>query len=326
MSISWKNPPPVLVMGGSEQFLVQREIRNAKLSMFKNGIRTERVSTDNEVVDLLTGCGTFGDTCLIHIQIEDVQEDTIKDVLDNPLPKVCLLIECTKELPKKIKWLDLVPKKMIREHNIPTRQADKVKVAKRFLAYECDRLLGKSNSIEDNLVDAVVKVVGVDLGVLSFEATKYSLCAKYKGLNQVTTEVVSSLIKQGDDLDLDGLRQSLKLKDKKRLALSLYKIRTKSASDPTMLMLKGRGGPLDVLYNLLLVKQCLKQKKTPEEISSRLGIPLWILQKDLLTVAGNWKMGTLKQMVYLLAELESKVLKGCPNSWAACESILLKYI
>ena len=326
MSISWKNPPPVLVMGGSEQFLVQREIRNAKLSMFKNGIRTERVSTDNEVIDLLTGCGTFGDTCLIHIEIDNVNELTIKELLDNPLPQVCLLVESTKELPKKCSWLDLVPKKMIREHNIPSKQADRVKVAQRFLSYECDRILGTSNTIEDNLSNAIVNVVGVDLGILSFEATKYALCAKYNGVQKITSDIVTGLIKQGEDLDLDGLRQSLKLKDKKRLALSLYKIRTKSTTDPTMLMLKGRGGPLDVLYNLLLVKQCLKQKKTPEEISSRLGIPLWILQKDLLTVAGNWEMKTLKQMVYLLAELESKILKGCPNSWAACESILLKHI
>lgn len=328
MSISWKNPPSVLVMGGSEQFLVQREIRNAKLSCYSNGIQTERVSTDSEIVDILTSCATFGDTRLIHVDISVVTLETVKECLENPTPKVCLLIECTKELPthKKCEWLSLVPKKHVREQNVPKRQADRVKVAKRFFKYECDRLMEAKDSIVDNLVNAVVSVVGVELGVLAFEASKYALCAKYNGSSVIDQGVVKALVKSSDDLDLNSLRLALKSQNKKELAKSLYKVRVKSTTDPTMLMLRGKGAPLDVLYSLLLVKQCQKKKMSTEEIASRLGIPLWILKKDLITTASKWNMSKLKKLVYQLSELECNILKGCPNAWVACETILLQGI
>lgn len=327
MSITWKNPPSIVVMGGSEQFLVQREVRHAKLQCFRNGLRTELVHTDNEVVDILTASATFGGKCLICIDVENLTPETVKDVVDNPVNGVCVLVVCSGELPvKKCKWLKDLPKRHIKEHNIPSRKSDKVKVAKRFLSYECDRLLGKKDTIPNNLVKAVVDVVGVDLGLLSFEALKYSSYVTHNHLRTITPDVVMGLIKQSDDLDLDSVRTSLKNKNKKELCKSLYKITVKSSTDPTMLMLRGRGGPLDILYSLLLVKQSVAKKRSADEIASRLGIPLWSLQKDLINVSRKWDTKTLKNILFELADLETSLLKGCPNSWVAFQTILLKYL
>ena len=109
MSLSWANPPPVVLVGGTEEFLVRRELKNAILSAHKSGIRTEFATSDSEAVDILTGASTFGDTCLVHIDAKEVSEQTVQEVLENPVEKVCLLIHCPYEVnPKKFPFIKLL--------------------------------------------------------------------------------------------------------------------------------------------------------------------------------------------------------------------------
>lgn len=327
MALSWKNPPPVVVIGGTEEFLVQREIQQALLTAQKSGLRTEKASTDADAIDLITGAGTFGDPCLININIKDLDVETAKDLLENPIDRTGLLVRCDGEFnEKKYPVLSLVHGAYLREHKKPSRKGDQEKLAIRFLRHECGRLLDTKQGISEGLAKAVIKVVGTELGVVAFEASKFCALARYKGIEEVDKEVVTSLLKQSDDLDLDSMRTALKNRDKARLALSLYRIRKKSAGDPTMLLLRGRGGPADLAFQWLLVKKLQKSGKSSSEISSRTGISEWILKKDVLPAIKNWEEQKIKKLLFDLSDCERGIFSGAPSPWTALECALINAV
>lgn len=327
MSLSWANPPPVVLVGGTEEFLVRRELKNAILSAHKSGIRTEFATSDSEAVDILTGAATFGDTCLVHIDAKEVSEQTVQEVLENPVEKVCLLIHCPYEVnPKKFPFIKLLHGAYIREHKRPEKRAGVEKLALRFIMFECGNILGNKTAISEGLAKAIVRVVGTDLGVLSFECLKFCMLAKSQNRNTIEKDDVVSLLKQGDSLDLDSMRQALKNKDVKGLALSLFRIRKKSTSDPSMLLLRGRGGPADLAFNWLLVKKLQKARKSLAEISSRSGISEWILKKDYVPTLKNWEEKKIEKLLFDLSECDRGILLGCPSPWTACETVLLRSV
>ena len=297
MAISWKNPPPVVVIGGTEDFLVKRETRTALLTAQKSGLRTEFASSDADAVDLITAAGTFGDPCLIHINIKDIDPETVQDIKENPIERTGLLIQCDGAIStKKYPFLDLIHGAYIREHKRPEKNAGRTKLAIRFLRHECATLLGDKEAISEKLASAVVKVVGVELGVVAFEALKFCSLAKYKKQIQIDKTIVTSLLRQSDDLDLDSMRQALKTRNKEKLALSLFRIRQKSGSDPTMLLLRGKGGPADLAFQWLLVKKLKQSGKSTSEIASRTGISEWILKKDVLPAVKVWPEEKIKKL------------------------------
>ena len=122
------------------------------------------------------------------------------------------------------------------------------------------------------------------------------------------------------------MRQSLENKDVKGLALSLFRIRKKSTSDPSMLLLRGRGGPADLAFNWLLVKKLQKAQKSLGEISSRSGISEWILKKDYIPTLKNWEEKKIEKLLFDLSECDRGILLGCPSPWTACETVLLKAV
>ena len=324
MSISWINPPPIVIIGGTEEYLVHREIQQAIYTAESSGLRTEKADSDSDAIDLLTSAGTFGDPCLIHINIKDLDIETAKDLLGNPIDRTGLLVECRGSLEKKkYPIIDLVHGAYIREHQQPTRKKDREKLAVRFLMHECSRLLGKKSVLNDKLASAIVKVVGVELGLLAFESVKFCSYAKYNGKEIIDKQVVMPLLKHSDDLDLDSLRTALKNRDETKLATSLYRIRKKSSSDPTMLLLRGRGGPADLAYTWLLVKKLQASGKSLKEISSRTGISDWILKSDTFPTLKRWPEQKIKKLLFGLAECERSIFQGSPSPWTYCETVLL---
>lgn len=328
MAISWKNPPPVVVIGGTEDFLVRREIKSALLTAQTSGLRTEYASTDSDVVDILTAAGTFGDPCLIHVNIKDIEPETVKELKANPIDRTGLLLECEGEISsKKYPILDGIHGAFIREHKRPEKQGERVKLGVRFLMHECSTLLGNKEALSEKLAEAIVKVVGVELGVLAFEALKFCSYAKHHELTEITSAIVMSLLRQSDDLDLESLRLALKTRDPGKLALSLYRIKQKSGStDPTMLLLRGRGGPADLAFQWLLVKKLKTSGKTTTEISSRTGISEWILKQDIIPTIQNWSEQKIKKLLFDLSDCERSIFIGGPSPWIACETALLNSV
>ena len=193
----------------------------------------------------------------------------------------------------------------------------------RFSQAEADRLIGGKGCLPERLAEALVGAAGTDLGVLSFEVQKMSALARSRGEPAITLDMVKSQIRASSDIDMGPLRDALRVRNAGRVAKELTRIRRRASEDPLMLMLRAKGGPADMAVSWLQVSILLRKKKSVAEISSRLEIPAWSLERDHIPASKAWTIPALRKLVADIAWVDSTALKGAPAPWAALEGALL---
>ena len=325
--VSWLNPPPCVVIGGSESFLVDREIRNAVLLTEKAGRTVVRSSSDAEAADAISAAETLGVSSLIVSDWEDVSSGTVSSIQASQPKKTCLLIrvEGSPAPEKSSPILSLVEKNLQVFHNTPGTKKGVRELAVRFVKSEAASLTGNKEALEEKLADALVGAVGTDLGVLSWEILKAVTLASAEGRKTLSPQDIRSVMRVSTELDMSPLREALASRDRKRVCSALEKIRNSSSEDPVMLLLRARGGPADLVMTWLQVSLLLEKGVTSSsEIASRLSQPEWAISKEAIPAARKWGSSPLRRLLRLLSLVDRGVLKGSPAPWVSCEAALLK--
>ena len=124
-------------------------------------------------------------------------------------------------------------------------------------------------------------------------------------------------------MDIEPLREGLRLRNAKKVAEAMDRIRRTSPTDPVMLLLRGKGGPADLILTWLRCVLLMKKGAGEGEIAARLGVPEWAVSRDLIPAARRWDVKTLRWLVGELARVDRGVLRGSPSPWVACETALL---
>jgi DNA polymerase III delta subunit len=322
--MSWKNPPPAVVIGGTEGFLVGREIRKAVLVTELSGRRVVRAESDAEAVDAMTMADTFGDACLILIPLSEVSVETIREIKGNQPHKTGLLIHHDGALNENSHpALTEVHAGFQVKHNTPKSKKDQEKLAVRFARAEADSLMGEKKALEQNLAEALVKNVGTDLGVLSFEIAKMAAMARSEGSTSITLAHIRALIRGSSEIDMESVRVAMKARDPAKMAAALNRIRRNAPEDPVMLLLRARGGPADIALTWLRAALLLEKGASVEEVASRIGVPEWATKRDVVPAVQRWGAPALRDLVSRLSWVDRGVLLGSPSPWVSCESALL---
>jgi DNA polymerase III delta subunit len=323
--MSWKNPPPVVAIGGTETFLVSREIRKAILVTERSGRRVVRAGDDAEAVDNLTMADTFGDACLIIIPGNEVSSATVKDIQEHQPAKTGIIIHVDGALDeKKCPALREVHGAYQVQHNTPKDRKGKRTLALRFARAESASLLGgNKDALDSKLAEALIGAIGTDLGVISFEIAKMAAFARAQGSNIISVDHVRALLRPSSEIDMSPLREALKNKNATKVAAALDRIRRTSGSDPVMLLLRARGGPADLALKWLRTAVLLESGASVEEIAMRTDTPEWATKRDLIPAAKRWGVSPLRNLVNALSRVDRGVLLGAPSPWVSCESALL---
>ncbi len=324
--MSWKNPPPCIVIGGDEDLLRVREINKAVLVTQQSGRPVISAASDSDVVDALTSASTFGESCLILCPLEKISPETVQDVKKNQPPQTCLLLVHEGELDeKKFPALAEIHGGFRISHMRPTSKKGLKSLAVRFARKEAEDLLGgNKEALPEKLAEALVDAVGTELGVLAFEIQKASAMVRFEGGQSISSEHLKKLLRPSAEIDLAPMREALRNRDGKKLAQALDRIQKASSQDPVMLLLRGKGGPADLAVTWLRAALFLKRGGTSSEISQRLGVPDWSVP-DILAALKNWNVSSLRSLIRELAQVDSSVLRGAPNSWLALQSQLLLF-
>ena len=322
--LTWKNPPAVVAVGGTETFLVGREVRNAALVTERSGRRTVWADSDSEVIDNITVADTFGDACLIIVSADKVEADSVREIQENQPDKTGLLVHFPGKLDeKKYPFLEEIHAGFHVEHNAPTKKKDKVALAVRFARAEADNLLGAKGVLDPKLAQALVGAVGTDLGTIAFELSKMAALARHEGSKAITVPYVKSLLRPSSEIDMQPLRDAMMARDRKRVASALDRIRRTAPSDPVMLLLRGRGAPGDLALKWLRAAVLLEQGASADEIAARTGTPEWATKRDVIPAARRWGASRLRDLVKRFARADRGVLRGDPSPWVSLESALL---
>lgn len=323
--MSWGKPPPVIVIGGTETYLVGRDVRNGIRVSSRAGSEITYASTEAEVIDAFTLAETFGTRTLIVADPKAVTADLLKDVQENPLEGTCILIVVPEKLdPKKHPFLSEVHEGFQLVHMMPGKAQEKKNLAVKFAMREAASLLeGHKDALPQRLAEALVNAVGSDLGVVAAEISKMAALARYESSTTITIDHIKALIRPSSEVDMEPLREGLRRRDQKKVAAALDRMRRTTNSDLTMLLLRARGGPADLVLKWLRTAVLLERGASPEEISSRTSTPKWIVERDLIPSARKWGAGPLRRLSAALSVADRGVTQGSPSPWVACESALL---
>jgi DNA polymerase III delta subunit len=322
--MSWKKPPAVVVIGGTQAYLREREVRNALLVSARNGKAVVQAKDLAEAVDAYSAAATFGEASLIVLDAGQAEPSVVEQMISEPAPGSCLLLVVPGALEeKKYPALGLVHAAYQLEHKEPTNKKGRRQLALRFAASEADRLLGEKKTMAPKLIEALVNNVGVDLGVLAFEISKMAALARARGKQEIGLEEVRDMIRGSSDLDLSALREALKARNATRVAAEMDKLRRKAADPPVMLLLRSKGGVSDLAMSWLTCALMLEQGASEVEIAMRLGQPEWAVSRDVVPAAKRWGKKRLRALLTELSRVDRGVLLGSPNPWAALESALL---
>lgn len=321
---SWKNPPPLVAIGGDEHFLRGREIRKAVLQTVQDGRTVIWAEKDSEVVDALTMAATFGEASLIIIPGGVLEIETAREFKANPTPKTCILLTFDGPFdPEKTPILTEVHGASQVQFIIPKTKKDHKAFVVRFVKAEASEQLGVKEGLSTKLAEAIIGVVGNDLGTLYHELLKITALARSRGAPEIQIEHVKSLIRASTEVNLDGLRDALRRRDGAGVAKEMDRIYRLAPTEPTMLLLRGRGGPADLALKWLRTAVLLENGAQPSEIASRISSPEWIVTNDLIPGAQRWGSTRLRELVANLAHADRSVKFGAPSPWLALESALL---
>ena len=326
MKLSWDKPPSVMVAEGDEHFLRRRWLQHATLGAYRAGYEVIDAGSDGEVIDALMMAETFGQATLIRVDAAAVEASTVKERLARKGPsKTCILMEVSGSVSeKKHPAVSLVQKKHRFTYVIPARKQDQEARARKFLTMEAHRLTGNQEALPANLSKAMVRAIGTDLGVLSYEMGKVTALARFKGSTQIEVADVTALIRGKAGAEMQPIRDALAAADAKMMAKALSKMHRKAASDPTMLLLRARGGPADLAYRWLQAAMLLERGTSTQQIVSRLGSPSWVTERTTIPAAKKWGTRNLVALVRDLSHTDRGLLRGIPAPWVACEAALLK--
>lgn len=322
--MSWKKPPPAVVIGGNEAFLREREIRNAILHSCRAGHSIVFADTDSDVVDALTAAGTFGDSSLIIVPAKEVAPETLREHIENPIPKTCILVKAEGQYnEKRFPAVGEVHAAFQVQYNSPGKRWEKQKMAVAFARSEANRFLNLKNTLDAKLAEALVKAVGTDLGTISHELLKMCALARARGDKKVTAVHVRAMVRASTDLNMDPLREALRARNAKRVALEMDRIKRNGQVDSVMQILRGKGGLADLTLRWLKTSLLVEKGADAEEISARFGISKFIVERDLVPASRRWGSHRLRELVSNLARADRAVKLGAPSPWLACESALL---
>ena len=322
--VNWTKPPPVFVVGGTEDFLRDRIVRKILLTSEKVKHEVVRAGTPGEAIDTLTMAATFGGSFLIVIDGKDATVELLREIKKAPVEGSCLLVVVDGALnEKKFRFLAEVHGADLLEYDRPADRKGKKEQAVKFVLSEAANLLKRKGAITEKLAEALVGAVGDDLGTLSYEVAKMAAHARFHGKEDIQIDCIRSLVRPSTEVDMGALRDALKDRDGPRVATALLRIQKSAGTDPVMLLLRGRGGPADLAMKWLRTALLVEKGATTQEIASRTGTPEWAVAKDLIPAAKRWGTVPLRRLVADLARVDRGILLGVPSPWTSCETALL---
>jgi DNA polymerase III delta subunit len=326
MRVEWGKAPPVLLAAGTEHYIRARWVRHTLLNAYREGFEVVFASSDAEAVAALSMADTFSLPTVILISAEDVEPPTVEGQLARGKKgSSTLLIQCA-DIPDTKKYPSLmgIPSSRSVAFKWPAKKAEQKRMAERFVLSEAARWMKTERGISPHLAEKVVAVVGSDLGTLSWEVSKASAFARSQEDTEIKADHIRKTLRSSPRADMQPLREALARADSQAVAKALRTIKAKSPTNPTMLLLRSRGGPADLAYQWLHASVLVEQGCHPSQMATLLGVPEWAVTKTILPAVKRWGREPLKNLVRDLAYADRGILRGVPAPWVACQSALLR--
>ena len=314
---------PVMAFSGTEEFLRVRAVRDAINGALKQGRDvTDVKGEDHEALQgCLSGGFLFSNEQLVVVS-DPVQADI--DLLNRHFASgdtsVVLILDHEGAIKKNTKlWKNFLAKLPKGAHfdleAPPFYKREEYAVA--FTVGEAKRL-GKGLSKE--LAGLLVRTVGPDLGVLSFEVLKVSYLLDSLGLDTVGRDHLTRTVGTFGIVDVDKLITALGEAHVGAVLQRMNSIRLGYDGDPTI-MVCGKVG--NRVLKWMQAASMDEKGASAEEMAQLLDLNPYYLQKEILPVARVWKKKPLMRLFHNIVSVEKGLKNGHCNPWTELEVALV---
>jgi DNA polymerase III delta subunit len=323
MKKGWGNPPSVVVVGGTESYLRDREIRKAILAAVATGRDVVECGPDDDPMQTVSYAGTFGMPTLVVVSAGQVKESDVEKHVTNKKSPITLLLKVDGELDDK-KHPSIAP--VHGAHRIsfskPKTRKAQIKAAVTFARKEADVAMQSKDVLPLRLAEALVGAVGTDLGVVYNEVLKVATLARARGIQPINVELIKGTLHRPGGVDMAPVRKALAASDPVAMMKALDRLKAGVSGDPVMLILRAKGAPGKLAPLWIQICSLIERGATAEEISHRLNIPVWSVKGEV-SAATRWGSERLSKLVVSLAKVERGVLFGAPSPWVSCVTALV---
>jgi DNA polymerase III delta subunit len=321
----WGNPPPVVVVGGSEPYLRDREIRKAIRASASLGKDVVESKSGPEAEQTASYANTFGMPTLVVVSASDMKAEDVQKHIDRKSAVVTVLMIVDGDLDEK-KYPAIVPVHGAHRaaFSQPKTRKAKLRAATVFAQSEADGFLQSKGVLPTRLADALVSAVGDDLGLIHNEVLKVCSLAKARGVSPISAELLRSTLYRPSGVDLTPLREAFASINPVLMMKALDRLKNGVPGDPVMLVLRARGAPGYLAIQWLQITSLLERGASEEEIAQRLQIPAWAVRNEVVA-ASKWGSDRLRKLVVALARVERAVFTGAPSPWVSCVATLVGF-
>lgn len=338
MKRTWSNPPPVVIVSGTDDFLREREVQKAMAAAQSMGRRIERhIDNGSDLSGVLSGSVMFSGSVLAVVQSDTVvKKPTDKSLWTEPDVQlimehhesgdnsVCLLVVHDGEVSEsslagRILGTETT-KKLDQINYTAPKPWDVGDYAVKFLRSELKRT-GKS--VSDDLAEAIVQSVGTDLGILSHEALKYTLYMDACHETELSIKAVRGLMAAFGATDTRRLVEAVGNRNLKQVSRAMVEVREGPAAQAGVIVVCRTLGTTAVGWLQVAVLQ--ERGLSESEITNRLE---WKpgRYRMVAPIAQRWQAGGLTRLLKVLSKVDRDARHGSVAPWAQFESGLLQVV
>lgn len=170
-----------------------------------------------------------------------------------------------------------------------------------------DEAMSHNLILSDGMVHSLVALVGLDLGILSFELAKMGVLAKQSGEYEVTPKILNQVLGGFVETGLEELVAALGQQNPSQIMGSMTLIeRTYGVSSSTVLRLCAT-----LVYHARIWLCCKTLcNGDPNPLSERLGIHAFVLRKQHFPHAARWSEQKLLTLIAGIAGVGRAVRRG----------------
>lgn len=326
MSWTWVNPPAVVVISGSHDFLRIRELKKAisaadanhREVLFIGGADRDGLS------DVLSSAGVFfkDKSLVIVTDPEKVDTELVWNHHERGDNTTVVLIhhegaiKATGALGKLVKKL---PPKSVATFASPTPWEEVEKAAEFLVAEATHRKL----KLDLRLAAGMVQNIGTDYGILAFEIDKIAMLISAEGCGpEVSSDQVKSVIAGFSELGAMPIVESLGRKDLRGVARALSNMRRTHGGPTSGATLRACALLTHNITTWLHTASLLGQGSSTDEIAERIKLPPFVVRKNILPVARQWSETSLVALLNSMATVERSVKSGHIHPWVELECAL----
>lgn len=314
--------PGMLLVGGTDVHRRRVFVRDLVTRCERQGYTTQTlVGTDRSGLQALVGSvGVLfpNPTLAIVTTPEKMSLEDMADHIREPNPSLVFLLLSEADKPAGA-VIEKVPATHTKLFSLPPFY----KLDEHASEYAVGLAKARGVVLPEKLARGLVRLVGNDLGVVSFEVDKLVRLVKPLSVTVIEPSHLRGSIASLSEMDGSSVVEALGTRTRKSIADELSRYKSVKKGDPTI-ELCGRVLTPTVL-RWLQAAYLHEKGSTPSAAAGRVGSSPWYWEHKVLPSARAWGLVGCRHLLSAIAHAQSAVFAGALSPWNLLESGLLRH-